>query len=135
MILKRAEEGTAAWFEEARHKCVDHLRALNAVREAGRYARIILDLWGINNFEVLSALHVAGIISYARPFQYSKSGGGRIFYSTSYLLRSHGFDKDLHRHILLLRDKIIAHSDYDFFPSSTYVQTIGDEEIPVAMGI
>ena len=53
MILKRAEEGTAAWFEEARHKCVDHLRALNAVREAGRYARIILDLWGINNFEVL----------------------------------------------------------------------------------
>ncbi|MBU6465032.1 MAG: hypothetical protein KGK01_18840 [Bradyrhizobium sp.] len=45
------------------------------------------------------------------------------------------FDKELHAHILDLRNKIIAHSDYDMFPSTIYVQTIGDERLPLTLGV
>jgi hypothetical protein len=50
-------------------------------------------------------------------------------------MEASGFDKGLHIHILDLRNRIVAHGDYGIFPSTMYVQTIGDEQIPLTLGI
>jgi len=46
-----------------------------------------------------------------------------------------GFDKELHIHILDLRNRIIAHGDYGIFPSTMYLQTVGDEQFPLSLGV
>ena len=50
-------------------------------------------------------------------------------------MRAVGFDLELHKHILELRNQIIAHGDYHMFPSTMYLQSIGDNRLPIALGI
>jgi hypothetical protein len=50
-------------------------------------------------------------------------------------MKASGFDSELHKHILDLRNRIIAHGDYGVFPSTMYLQSIGDERLPIVLGI
>jgi hypothetical protein len=45
------------------------------------------------------------------------------------------FDHELHLHLLDLRNRLIAHADYDLLASTMYLQIIGDERLPIAMGV
>ncbi len=74
-------------------------------------------------------------MSYSRPFNSSATNSGKIYYPIKQLLKTADFDVELHKHILSLRDQIIAHGDYGIFPSTMYLQAIGDERLPVTLGI
>ena len=50
-------------------------------------------------------------------------------------MKASGFDIELHKHILDLRNQMVAHGDYGVFPSTMYVQSIGDERLPIYLGI
>ena len=134
-MRRDSPKGTPEWFEASRRRCVDHLRALLAISASKSSITEILRGWDIHSAEIRSALHSACVMSYARPFSSSDTGSGKIFYPTKQLLKTIDFDVELHKHILSLRDRIIAHGDYGIFPSAMYLQAIGDERLPVTLGI
>jgi hypothetical protein len=129
------KKGTVAWFELYRMRCVDHLRALLSIKLARSNVLAILRDWHSQSPDMKAALHCSCIISYARPFTSALTRNGKITYPTKRLMAATGFDKELHAHILDLRNRIIAHGDYDIFPSTMFVQTIGDERLPLTLGI
>lgn len=129
------EKGTAAWFEASQMRCVDHLRALLAIKMSKSSIAEILRGWDLHSAEIRSGLHSACVIAYARVFTHAIAKTGKITYPSGQLIKANGFDRELHQHILNVRDQIIAHGDYGVFPSTMYLQTIGDERLPVALGI
>lgn len=133
--MKRHKEGSLAWFQHARERCVDHLRAITSIRSADTSISTILARWTTEDVAILASLHSATVIAYAQPFTPARTKVGKVSYGESALKKAPGFDRDLHSHLLTLRNQLIAHSDYDFFPSTMYLQTVGDEMLPVAMGV
>jgi hypothetical protein len=123
------------WFERGRRRCVDHLRALSSVQLAHEYISTLLTRWTSNEVHSLAGLHAASVIAYARPFTAAFTKEGKLKYPVSALRKTPGFDHELHSHLLDLRNNLIAHGDYDLLPSTMYLQTVGDEKLPVAMGV
>lgn len=130
-----SEKGTTEWFHDSRTRCVDHLRALLSIKLARTNMVEILSNWGSHTAATKGALHSACVISYARLFVHSETSTGKITYPSRQLMRAVGFDLELHKHILDLRNQIVAHGDYHVFPSTMYLQAIGDNRLPVALGI
>jgi hypothetical protein len=129
-------EGSIAWFEKLRRRCVDHFRALASVQLAQRYSSRLTQGWGLFDDEIASALHATSVIAYARPFTTAKAKQGNIFYPVRDLQRQPGFDAALHRHLMALRNQLIAHSDYGVLRSTMYMQAVGDsQELPVSLGL
>jgi hypothetical protein len=127
---------TVAWFEKLRRRCVDHYRALSSIQAAHKYALRLYDSWDALDVDLASALHAAGVIAYARPFTSAKTNVGKVQYPVRDLKREPGFDLVLHDHLLTLRDRLIAHSDYGLLRSTMYLQAVGDsEELPVTLGL
>jgi hypothetical protein len=116
-------------------RCADHLRALLSIRIARDSAVAILQQWKSQSPENNSALHSSCVIAYARPFTHAVTKSGKVTYPTKKLMAAPGLDKELHVHILDLRNRLIAHGDYVMFPSTMYLQTIGDERLPLTLGI
>lgn len=133
--MKKPKEGTVTWFERARGRCVDHLRALISIRMAHEYISAILARWTTNDVATVAGLHSASVIAYARPFTLALTKDGKVAYPASTLKNAPRFDHELHSHLLDLRNRLLAHADYDLLPSSMYLQTVGDEMLPVAMGV
>jgi hypothetical protein len=134
-MKKIPDKGSVEWFELSRIRCVDHLRALLSIKLARDNAVAILRNWNSLSAETNSALHSSCVIAYARPFTYAATKNGKVTYSAKRLPAASGFDKELHIHILDLRNQIIAHGDYGIFPSTMYLQTVGDERLPLRLGI
>src|ERR1700722_5351001 len=130
-----ANKGSVEWFEHSRRRCVDHLRSLLSIQMARNSANAILQQWTSQSAENNSALHSSCVIAYARPFTNAATKNGNIQYPTKKLMKAPGFDKELHFHILDLRHRLVAHSDYGIFPSTMYLQAIGDDRLPVTLGI
>lgn len=132
---KLNERGSTGWFDASRRRCVDHLRALLSIKMARASMLDLLGGWDSQPPTIKSALHSACVISYARTFVHSETNAGKITYPTRQLMKASGFDSELHKHILDLRNRMIAHGDYGVFPSTMYVQSIGDERLPIILGI
>jgi hypothetical protein len=129
------EKGTAEWFEKVRRRCIDHLRALLSIQLAHRSIQEILRRWGSIPPTVGAALHSNCVVAYSRPFTSAMTKHGKIRYPIKGIQSESGFDKELHVHIMDLRDRMIAHSDYDVFPSTMFLQAIGDEKLPISLGL
>lgn len=132
--MKISEPGSAAWFEHQRHRCWDHLRALLSIKQALASIQELIESWSSVSVAARCALHSSSIIMYARPFTVAKTRTGKIIFASKSLSNEPGFDSELHKHILKLRDEIVAHSDYEHFPSTMYLQTVGDGALPVSLG-
>lgn len=123
-------------FERLRRRCVDHFRALASIQAAHQYVSRLLEGWNDLDEIFSSALHSASVMAYARPFTSSKTKNRSVQYSLKKLRKEAGFDSQLHDHLMKLRDKIVAHSDYSMLRSTMYLQAIGDsQELPISLGI
>ena len=133
--MSAPKEGSVQWFERARRLCVDHMRALLSIKIAHDSIQTMLRDWHKADVTTQAALHSACVIAYGRPFAGAKSKVGLWTYSLQPLKRADGFDLELHEHLIELRNKIIAHSDYDLFPSTMFVQGLGEERVPLQLDI
>jgi hypothetical protein len=77
------------------------------------------------------------VVAYTRPFTTAKTKVGKVQYPTRDLKREPGFDTALHEHLFVLRDQLIAHSDYSLLRSTMFVKEIGDPgcELPISVGL
>jgi len=126
-----SDKGTSAWFVGARELCIDHLRALGSIRAAERYMAKLLEQPPSCDTELAGALHSAAVIAYSQAFTTAHTRAGKVTYKIHRLKKAVGFDKRLHRHLLDLRDRLIAHADYAVLPSVMDMSLIGD--LPVAL--
>ncbi|MFG1523862.1 hypothetical protein ABMA67_02515 [Halobacteriovorax sp. RZ-3] len=83
----------------------------------------------------LGAIFHSCIINYARPFTNNKTENGNTYkFSLKSINKSKSLDTDLHNFILLLRKKVIAHSDIELVDSKVIYQTMQQskvEQIPL----
>jgi hypothetical protein len=126
-----------ARFEKLRRRCNQHYRALGSIGMAHNYAVRLCEAWDALDEVIKSALHVAAVVAYTRPFTAAITKTGKLQYPVRDLKREPGFDTGLHDHLLVLRDQLIAHSDYTLLRSTMFFQQIGDEGnvLPLAIGM
>lgn len=133
--MQKLDESSSEWFTHTQRRCVDHLRALISINWAQQYAAKIVSLWASNDFVVLSALHAASVAAYCRPFTSQKTKNGLRLYPDKTLKDAIGFDLELHDHLIVLRKKMIAHSDYDVLRSTMFMTKAPDNKTPISVGI
>jgi hypothetical protein len=128
------EKGSEAWFEAVRRRSVDHLRAYESVRMADSY---MAELLGHQDPSPVlrSALHSAAVTAYAQAFTEARTGDGTVQYKTRALRKAVGFDKQLHDHLMELRNELIAHADYAKLPPAMDMRRIGDLDVELTVKV
>jgi hypothetical protein len=94
-------------------------QALDALASAERYAEKLCTEWARQDYVVLAALHAAAIIDYSKAFEEKPP------YPVRHLYAQKGFDQGLHRHILKLRQKLVAHTDDAYTGSDLGLLVVG----------
>lgn len=120
-VLK-AEYGTRDWFVAARLDLLETTRALQSLNMAAGTADALASRWDELDATLRFALLTSTIISYGRPFTDRRTDRGVRRYKLKRIANEPGFDVTLHRHILQLRHKLVAHSDEDFSDARIHAQ-------------
>jgi hypothetical protein len=125
------QSGTPAWFKERRRQLYREIRLfddLNAVRRSISRLMDGNDLELDPQGEVHSALFLSAVVTYARQFVSSKEKDGSLHaFATKLFKSSVGFELKLHKHLLELRHKLIAHDDATVIPPWFYVYDLEAE--------
>lgn len=72
----------------------------------------LLDLKGEGDYVILPSVFYWAVIRYAKPFLDSEYEGSRFSYPKRALKNQTGFVASMHEHLLLVRNKLIAHDDF-----------------------
>jgi hypothetical protein len=73
----------------------------------------LLTLGGSNDLTLLSAMFCFAVIKYARPFVETNTADGKVCFPARALKSTQGFVVSTHKHLLELRNRLIAHDDLD----------------------
>jgi hypothetical protein len=103
--------GSKEWFSQKVKELRRDFRALDSITSAIENVTAFIRLWGDGDIIVMSTLHNMAIISYGRMFTKQKKLNVEFKVDRRDFDGTPGFDGDLHKHLMTLRDKIIAHSD------------------------
>jgi hypothetical protein len=111
-----AQRGTPEWFKRERLFLIETAKAVDSFSAAVSSFQKLVELGVTADTDVRSALHTTGVINYARPFTNNRSGkGGHRTNFGERIVRGHqGYDDKIHQQLMVLRNKLIAHSDGDY---------------------
>jgi hypothetical protein len=105
-------EGSEEWASNIMETTVKHLLAHHDVLAAHLFVKQLVDDWDKLDHVLRAALFQSAVTVYARPFVENRgSTGANRRFSISGLKNAPGFDRALHKHILTLRQTLIAHHD------------------------
>ena len=135
MSKSKVEKGTIESFNQSRQRCISHLRSLSSIQFSRDCIEIIVQGWSEIPFNINAALHNSCAVAYARPFINSKTKKGEVRYPIKFLKGVQNFDNKLHKHIIDLRNRLIAHADHNVFRSKMFTHMIGDEKLILEVGI
>lgn len=105
------DEGTKEWKVQLGDIALRHLRALDPIFQAYRYLTKLLQEEDTLDEVVKSALFVSAVVHYARPFIDNRGGKTTGAKYRIQELKNPEFDRLLHDHLLVLRQKLVAHQD------------------------
>jgi hypothetical protein len=83
-----------------------------SLKRRPRWAEIRI-LFSTNDAVMLSATFCLGVVRYSKPFIESAGRGGKRRYPIRHLKKVAGFDEGVHRHLIELRNTLIAHDDFE----------------------
>jgi hypothetical protein len=106
--MAKSPIGTVEWFRNRARGIIAHARAIDDFGSATRSFQKLIELGLGGDLEVHAALHTAGVIAYARPFS------GPLEFPKRQISEGLGFKNEIHEQLLLLRHKLVAHSDAKF---------------------
>jgi hypothetical protein len=88
---------------------------------------------------IRASLFSNAVVRYGRPFAQTKLEEGRTRYPLARVNNSQGFSSDLHEHLVLLRNTLVAHDDVSVIEPRLLFKSIkvaeNDVTIPIAMAI
>jgi hypothetical protein len=108
-------EGTAEWFYHRKRQIIAHAKATDDFAFAVSTFRALIKAEPEGDIEPQAALHSAGVVSYARPFSCDPIFPKRLVGNQP------GFRDDIHNQLILLRHKLVAHSDAEFAHGRLFV--------------
>jgi hypothetical protein len=112
---RSAQSGTPAWFKREKLSLIETAKAVDSFSAAASSFQKLVEVGSTADADVRSALHTAGVINYARPFSNNLSKGGHRTSFAKKIIKGHqNFDDNIHLQLMLLRNKLIAHSDADY---------------------
>ena len=114
--MGKLEIGSSGWVKSRARAIASDARALDCFAAARNGAAALLRHWDSPDAEVKSALHSAAVVNYARPFS------DNPVYPIKRLKGHPGFDLTLHRHLVELRNKLIAHANSRYLESRVAYQ-------------
>lgn len=136
--MPKLKEGSQAWLDQLYDVAAQEVRAFNQIEQAARHISKLFDEWDALDGDLKSALFTSVVIHYARPFTNNRNLRGRRSYPVSQFKGAPEFDRQLHRHLCSLRDKLVAHQDGTFLRAQIgqYIITLtfpdDDAKIPVS---
>jgi hypothetical protein len=111
-------EGTEKWFSHRKSQIIAHAKATDDFAFAVSTFGALVKAEAEGDIELQAALHSAGIVSYARPFC------GDPVFPKRLIHKQPGFRDDIHDQLILLRNKLVAHSDAEFANGRLFVGSI-----------
>jgi hypothetical protein len=135
-----AQSGTPGWFKREKLWLIETAKAVDSFSAAARNFQKLVELGATADAEVRSALHTAGVINYARPFSNNLSGEGgqRTRFAKKNVKDHPSFDDEIHDQLMLLRHKLIAHSDGDYADDCLFLKRLdvrtGQEQLKILVG-
>jgi hypothetical protein len=66
-----------------------------------------------NDHIVLSSVFCFAVVKYAKPFIETGTSFGKTRYPTKHLQKTSGFSKEIHDHLVALRNTLVAHDDLE----------------------
>jgi len=129
--------GSAEWFKREKFELIEQLKAVDSFAAAVRSFQKLVQMKDDPDTEVRSALHTAAVVDYVRPFSGNRSAGGAKFQLR--VIKEHAkYDDEIHQQLILLRNKLIAHSDHDYAVgrlfSKKFTLERGSEQLAVLIG-
>src|SRR6185436_17422715 len=107
------DRGSAEWFKREKFRLIEQLKAIDSFAAAARSFQKLVQMGDDSDTEVRSALHTAAVVHYGRPFSNNRSAGGARF-ELGVIKKHAKYDGEIHRQLIVLRNKLIAHSDHDY---------------------
>lgn len=100
-------------FEKHRKDCQLGIKALQNLRAASSALHRLQELSESGDFLLLSSLFHYAIVKYAKPFLGCRIGEQEIRYPVKRLRKENGFSEVLHEHLILVRNTLVAHDDFN----------------------
>jgi len=94
-------------------KCKLGIKAYQNIRAALQALKRLSESVDSDDHILLSSLFHLGIIRYGKPFTITKTESGSRIYPLKPLKKIQGFDTSTHKHLLEVRDTLVAHDDFD----------------------
>lgn len=112
-------------FDEEKIKLENTFKSVVSIQKAKENIDSVLKYNQNLDLTALGAIFHSCIINYARPFTQNKIQNGKKYvFSFKAINSSKELDKELHDQILLLRNKVIAHSDIELVDSKIIYQNM-----------
>jgi len=131
------DRGSAGWFKREKFQLIEQLKAIDSFAAAARSFQTLVQMGDDSDTEVRSALHTAAVVHYGRPFSNNRSAGGARF-ALGVIKKHAKYDGEIHRQLIVLRNKLIAHSDHDYADGRLYAKNFtlerGSEQFEVIVG-
>jgi hypothetical protein len=135
-----AQRGTPEWFKREKLSLIETAKAVDSFSAAVSSFQKLVEFGVTADADVRSALHTAGVINYARPFTNNSPGkeGHRTSFAKKIFKGHQSYDDEIHLQLMLLRNKLIAHSDGDYADSRLFRKSlnlhIGSEQFKIFLG-
>jgi hypothetical protein len=139
--MRKLVEGTVEWFDWLHLAISDHARALNSILAARSAAEALRRNWENPDLEVRSALYTQIVVNYARPFIPNVVNGRMRTYPINDLKRQADFDRALHKHLVDLRNKLLAHADSEYLQGRVFHRFLdvagkgGTVRVPIGVSV
>jgi hypothetical protein len=115
------KEGTTDWFKLERLRLIEQIKAVDSFGAAARSFQKVVETRDADT-EVSAALHTAGVVHYGRPF--SNNRGGRVPFTKKVIKDHPKYDDQIHEQLMVLRNKLIAHSDQDYVDTRLFAKMV-----------
>src|SRR6187549_1555035 len=114
-MTRQAALGTVEWFKREKLHLIEFAKAIDGFAAAHRSFHKLIELGPDGDADLRAALHTSGVIYYARPFVNNKRADGvRAAFPKNVVKRYPNYVEEIHRELIDLRQKPIAHSDRDY---------------------
>ena len=120
-----------------RQDCALGIKAFQNLTGASSAFERLIEVFSSKESLILSSLFHYGVIKYAKPFVETKYNGLKIKYKVSKIKTVTNFSKNIHDHLIELRNTLIAHDDFDQIGSRllfmTFVPDKTNFSIPIGL--
>lgn len=100
-------------FERARFQCHLGIKAYQNVRASQQAFERLSKLNDSDDHLVTSSVFHFAVVRYAKPFMQTQTAQGSVRYPVKHLKNTSEFNPNVHEHLLLVRNTLIAHDDLD----------------------